>query len=123
MQIEAYDYVFEMGSWLNPIGPVAQVVSNTARLRQAFDDLDRDRGGSISLQEFTPLANALDVDGEEEFFKYLDKNSDRTICESEFLAFFRQLGSDLDNLDDAGKQELQELHQKLQDVALQAQFT
>ena len=123
MQIEAYDYVFEMGSWLNPIGPVAQVVSNTARLVQAFDDLDRDRDGSISLQECTPLANAVDVNGEEEFFKYLDKNSDRTICESEFLAFFRQLGSDLDNLDDAGKQELQELLQKLQDVALQAQFT
>ena len=123
MQIEAYDYVFEMGSWLNPTGPVAHVVSNTGRLRQMFRDLDRDRDGSISIQECTPFSKALDTDGVEEFFNYLDTNSDRTVCESEFLAFFRQLGGDLDNLDDAGEQELQELLQKLNDDALQAHFT
>ena len=107
---------------VHPTGTVAHAISNTARLMQEFDDLDRDRDGSISFQECTPLAQAVDVDGEEEFFQYLDKNSDRTICESEFLALFRQLGGDLDNLDDAGEQELQELLQKLQDLALQAQF-
>jgi len=89
-------------------------VTNTARLSEAFGDLDRDGDGVLSLAEFTPLAKAVGADGADavqEMFNDLDTHSNGVISESEFFAFFRHCleCDDLDGLGDDAQEGLYRL--------------
>ena len=92
--------------------------TNTARLSEAFRDLDRDGDGVLSLAEFTPLAKTMGADGDEavqEMFSELDTDSNGVISEGEFLAFFRHAfgPDDLDGLGDNAREGMQRLLQML----------
>ena len=83
----------------------ADDTTNTARLSEAFVDLDRDGDGVLSISEFAPLAKAVGADGADavqEIFNQLDTHGNGVISESEFLAFSRQTleCDDLDGLGD-----------------------
>jgi hypothetical protein len=116
-----------------PAGPnsmladaLASKTTNTARLTKVFHDLDRNRDGALSLEEFTPLSKAMRIPEEhvQSTFSHIDTDSNCVISESELLAFFRQAHrcNDFDVMSDDEQQILDGVFKKLK-VAKVVDFT
>ena len=77
---------------------MARKTTTTARLTNVFHDLDRNRDGALSLEEFTPLSKAMRIPEEavQPIFGHIDTDSNGVISESELLAFFRHRCNDFE---------------------------
>jgi len=91
--------------------------TNTEKLTEVFGDLDRDGKGSLSLEELTPFAKAMNVTKEKTkaLFDDIDKDQNGIVSQDEFLEFFIKVFecTDLNKLGEEKQKSLQQLLQKL----------